>query len=204
MRRLMRARRLATIAISALALGLAACGDDSDGGGGSNSAIDGDPSTKLPSSLANAANAKDAPKKSTGKKFDAEKLQAVSTDVSKKPKIAKPPATDPPEELQIIDVVDGKGAAAKKGDDVEVQYVGVTFSEGKEFDASWGRPDPFAFKLGEGQVIKGWDEGVKGMKVGGRRQLVIPAEQAYGSAGSPPNIGPDEALVFVIDLKKIT
>ena len=199
----MRARRLATIAFATLALGAAGCGDDSGGGGSDGSAIDGDPSTKLPSDLANAANAKPEAKKSTGKKFDATKLADISTDVSKKPKIAKPPATDPPEELQIVDVVDGKGAAAKKGDDVEVQYVGVTFSEGKEFDTSWGRPDPFAFKLGQGQVIKGWDEGVKGMKLGGRRMLVIPADQAYGSAGSPPNIGPDEALVFVIDLKKL-
>jgi peptidylprolyl isomerase len=205
MRRLMTTRKLATIAFSALALAAAGCGDDADSGGGSDgSKIDGDPSTRLPADLAGAGSATTEEKKSTGKKFDGTKLQPVSTDTSKKPKIAKPPATDPPEELHIVDVVDGKGKAAKDGDKLEVQYVGVTFSEGKEFDASWGKGQPFSFTLGEGGVIKGWDEGLKGMKVGGRRELVIPAEQAYGAAGSPPNIGPDEALVFVIDLKKIS
>lgn len=198
----MRARRLATIAFTSFALGIAGCGDD-NGGSKNGSKIDGDPSTTLPADLVAAANSKSTPKKATGKPFDKGQMQAVSTDLSKKPKIAKPPATDPPAKLAIIDVVPGKGAAAKSGDDVEVQYVGVTFSEGKEFDASWGRPDPFAFKLGQGQVIKGWDQGVKGMKVGGRRELIIPADLAYGASGSPPNIGPDEALVFVVDLKKI-
>ena len=198
----MTARKFATITFSALALVAAGCGDDSSGGS-DGSKIDGDPSTKLPAELANVGTSTTPAKKSTGKKFDGTKLTPVSTDTSKKPKIEKPPATDPPKDLAIIDVVDGKGKAAKAGDELEVQYVGVTFSEGKEFDASWGKGQPFSFKLGEGGVIKGWDEGLKGMKVGGRRELVIPSDQAYGAAGSPPNIGPDEPLVFVIDLKKI-
>jgi len=81
----------------------------------------------------------------------------------------------------------------------------VLFKDGKQFDASWDRGgDPFKFTLGEGQVIEGWDEGVAGMKEGGRRTLVIPADKAYGAQGSPPNIGPNEALIFVVDLKKVS
>jgi peptidylprolyl isomerase len=84
-----------------------------------------------------------------------------------------------------------------------MQYVGVAFSTGEEFDASWDRGEPFEFTLGNGDVIAGWDEGIVGMKEGGRRKLTIPAEQAYGAQGSPPTIGPNETLVFVVDLEKI-
>ena len=83
---------------------------------------------------------------------------------------------------------------------MQVQYVGISFKNGRQFDASWDRGEPFAFQLGAGQVIPGWDQGVEGMKVGGRRQLVIPPDLAYGKQGSPPAIGPNETLVFVIDL----
>jgi peptidylprolyl isomerase len=83
---------------------------------------------------------------------------------------------------------------------VSVQYVGVSYLNGRQFDASWDRGEPFAFQLGAGAVIPGWDEGVKGMNVGGRRMLVIPPDLAYGPQGSPPAIGPNETLVFVIDL----
>ena len=84
-----------------------------------------------------------------------------------------------------------------------VQYVGVAQSTGKQFDASWDRGQAFDFPLGQGEVIPGWDEGIVGMKVGGRRQLTIPPDQAYGAQGAPPDIGPNETLVFVVDLKKI-
>jgi peptidylprolyl isomerase len=83
---------------------------------------------------------------------------------------------------------------------VQVQYVGVSFKTGEQFDASWDRGEPFVFQLGAGQVIPGWDQGIQGMKVGGRRRLVIPPDMAYGSRGSPPSIGPNETLVFVVDL----
>lgn len=92
---------------------------------------------------------------------------------------------------------------AKAGDEVTVQYVGVGYQSGKEFDASWDRGQPFGFQLGAGQVIKGWDEGVQGMKVGGRRELLIPPGLAYGAAGSPPSIGANETLIFVIDLVSV-
>ena len=125
-----------------------------------------------------------------------------NTDTSKKPVVTVPDEL-PPDTLQKRDIVAGKGPAAKKGDTVSMQYVGLTWSTGVEFDASWDRGEPFTVKLGEGKVIKGWDEGIPGMKVGGRRELTIPADQAYGAQGQPPDIGPNEALRFIVDLQKI-
>jgi peptidylprolyl isomerase len=127
----------------------------------------------------------------------------ISKDLKKKPAIPKP-AGSPPTKLQIEDVVVGNGKVAKKGDTVSVQYVGVAFSTGEEFDASWSTGQPFEFTLGQGMVIPGWDEGVAGMKEGGRRKLTIPADLAYGAQGSPPAIGPNETLVFVVDLEKVS
>jgi peptidylprolyl isomerase len=127
---------------------------------------------------------------------------AVSKDLSQKPGIPKPTG-NPPTTLVSKDIVVGTGKAAKKGDKVQVQYVGVSYSTGEQFDASWDNGSPFDFTLGKAMVIKGWDQGVPGMKVGGRRELTIPADLAYGATGSPPSIGPNETLIFVIDLKKI-
>jgi peptidylprolyl isomerase len=116
-----------------------------------------------------------------------------------KPKVTVPTGA-PPKKLEVKDLEEGSGAEAKSGDEVSVQYVGVNYKNGKEFDSSWSRNEPFSFTLGAGEVIPGWDQGVEGMKVGGRRELVIPPELAYGEAGAPPAIGPNETLVFVIDL----
>ena len=110
------------------------------------------------------------------------------------------PKGAPPKELEVKEIVEGTGAEAKAGDEVTVQYVGVGYESEKEFDSSWSRNEPFSFGLGAGQVIPGWDQGVEGMKVGGRRELIIPPELAYGEAGSPPVIGKNETLIFVIDL----
>jgi peptidylprolyl isomerase len=129
---------------------------------------------------------------------------AISKDLDEKPEIAKPEGT-PPAELQKTDIVKGKGKAAKAGDNVSVQYVGVSWSTGVQFDASWDRgEEPFKFPLGAGQVIPGWDEGVAGMKVGGRRLLVIPPDLAYGDQSPSPDIAAGETLIFVVDLKKIS
>ncbi len=119
-----------------------------------------------------------------------------------KPTIAVPEGGSPPTELEVEDVTEGKGPAAKAGSQLSVNYVGVAYSTGEEFDTSFGR-GPFEFELGGGMVIPGWDQGLEGMKAGGRRQLTIPAELAYGAQGSPPAIGPNEALVFAIDLLSI-
>ena len=96
--------------------------------------------------------------------------------------------------LEIKDLKKGTGTEAKSGDEVTVQYVGVNYKTGEEFDSSWSRNEPFTFTLGAGEVIPGWDQGVDGMKVGGRRELIIPPELAYGAAGSPPAIPPNETL----------
>jgi peptidylprolyl isomerase len=116
-----------------------------------------------------------------------------------KPKVTVPKGA-PPTKLVVKEIEEGTGEEAVSGDEVTVQYVGVDYKNGKEFDSSWSRSEPFAFTLGQSQVIPGWEQGVEGMKVGGRRELIIPPELAYGEAGSPPKIGPNETLVFVIDL----
>ena len=103
-------------------------------------------------------------------------------------------------ELKIEDIKVGDGAEAKSGQKVTVHYVGVSFLTGEQFDASWERGQPFEFKLGKGQVIPGWDQGVAGMKVGGRRRLTIPSALAYGARGAGGVIKPHEPLVFVVDL----
>jgi peptidylprolyl isomerase len=113
------------------------------------------------------------------------------------------PEGDIPFELGIDDIVVGDGDEATKGKKVSVHYVGVAFSTGEEFDASWNRGQPFEFKLGQGQVIPGWDAGVDGMKVGGRRKLTIPSAMAYGARGAGGAIKPHEPLVFVVDLLSV-
>nr|WP_202488752.1 FKBP-type peptidyl-prolyl cis-trans isomerase [Streptomyces sp. SID5473] len=102
--------------------------------------------------------------------------------------------------MEIKEIWEGDGAEAKAGNFVSVHYVGVAFSTGEEFDASWNRGQAFQFQLGAGQVIAGWDKGVQGMKVGGRRQLTIPAHLAYGDRGAGGRIKPGETLIFVVDL----
>ncbi|NKZ01993.1 FKBP-type peptidyl-prolyl cis-trans isomerase [Nocardiopsis alborubida] len=106
----------------------------------------------------------------------------------------------PPAELEVTDIQVGEGAQAGHGSTVEVHYVGVAFSSGEEFDASWNRGTPLSFRLGARQVIAGWDQGVLGMRVGGRRKLVIPPHLAYGERGAPGAIAPNETLIFVCDL----
>src|SRR5262245_12888670 len=112
----------------------------------------------------------------------------------------EPPAGSPPRYLDVTDITVGAGAEAAQGSTVSVHYVGVSCSTGEEFDASWNRGEPLDFPLGAGRVIKGWDMGVKGMKVGGRRKLVIPPHLAYGDYSPGPGIGPGETLIFVVDL----
>jgi peptidylprolyl isomerase len=110
------------------------------------------------------------------------------------------PDGPPPAELVITDLIEGTGPAAEAGQYVSVHYVGVTHSTGEEFDSSYDRGQPLKFGLGKGQVISGWDQGLQGMKVGGRRQLVIPPDMAYGPRGAGGVIGPNETLIFVCDL----
>lgn len=110
------------------------------------------------------------------------------------------PGGPPPTDLEIVDVTVGEGAPATAGCTVVAHYVGVAHSSGEEFDASYNRGEPLSFRLGVGQVISGWDQGIEGMRVGGRRQLTIPPHLAYGDRGAGAVIGPGETLIFVVDL----
>ncbi len=110
------------------------------------------------------------------------------------------PDTAPPNELVVIDDTVGEGDEAAAGQQVSVHYVGVSWSTGEQFDASWDRMEPFRFPLGQGHVIQGWDQGVQGMRVGGRRTLHIPPDLGYGARGAGGVIAPNETLIFVVDL----
>jgi peptidylprolyl isomerase len=181
----------ATLAVLAAgaALALGACGGDDD--------------KDTTSAAAAPTTTEAAPTTTAAPAAEEGAAPEVSGKVGEKPTIAKASGS-PPAELVSEDIEKGDGATAKEGDKVSVQYVGQSFSTGQEFDASWNRGEPFEFTLGAGEVIPGWDEGVAGMKEGGRRELVIPPDLAYGAEGSPPAIGPNETLVFVIDLEKLS
>ncbi len=127
----------------------------------------------------------------------------TSGPLSTKPTIepGKPPK---PTKLETKEIVKGTGKEATTTHGVYVNYVGALWSTGKEFDSSWSRNEPFLFTPGVGEVIKGWEKGVVGMKEGGRRELIIPASEAYGAQGSPPKIPKNEALIFVVDLLRVT
>jgi peptidylprolyl isomerase len=178
-------RPLAPLALLALlaALSFAACGSDEDDSGSGGDAAD------------TSRQESDPPAPETGTETEA---PPDLTDTSVKPVIDKPTGT-PPRRLMKEDIVKGRGPGAKPGDTVIVNYVGVAFSTGEEFDASWDTGQPFPVQLGAGNVIEGWEKGLVGIKEGGRRMLIIPPEQAYGAQGAPPSIGPNETLVFVID-----
>jgi peptidylprolyl isomerase len=173
---------LTLVAVSAL-VGLAACGDD-DGGGSGGPAETNQPDT------------------GTATEPSPAEAQEALKDTSTKPVIPKPTGS-PPRKLVKQDIVKGTGPGAKKGDTLVVHYVGMNFSNGREFDASWDTGSPFPLQLGAGQVIAGWDKGLVGIKKGGRRELVIPPELGYGAQGYPPDIPPNETLVFVIDAESV-
>jgi peptidylprolyl isomerase len=189
----LRARAIALLATAALGLG--ACGDDDE------------KETDLPAAVpATVETTPAAPAETTpaadGTPTAAAKTTGISTDTSSKPKIPKPKGKEP-KKLVVTDIVKGKGAEAKAGDNIVVNYVGVLFSTGEQFDASWDNGQPFPFVLGQGNVIQGWDQGVAGMKIGGRRMLTIPPDLAYGEQGQG-SIGPNATLVFVVDLLNVT
>jgi len=178
-------KRLALILVACLALFAAGCGGSDDSSSSSESTASTEATTTESSAPKEESKSGGGEKSAGGEKT--------------KPKVTVP-SGPPPKKLEIKEIEKGTGATAKPGDEVTVQYVGVGYDSEEEFDSSWSRNEPFAFQLGAGQVIPGWDQGVAGMKVGGRRELIVPSNLAYGPAGSPPVIGPDETLIFVIDL----
>ncbi len=125
-----------------------------------------------------------------------------AVDTNERPAVTVPEG-ELPTELVIVDEVEGQGAEAVAGAQVQVDYVGVSWSTGREFDASWNRNQPLAFTLGRGEVIQGWDSGVAGMRVGGRRTIIIPPHLGYGAAGAGGVIAPNETLIFTVDLRSI-
>jgi peptidylprolyl isomerase len=175
----MRTRTLIAAGLAALSLVVAGCSED-------KVKTNGDESSKA--EKAPAADASLEPTATTGD-------PAPTT----KPKVVVPNGP-PPKKLVIKDVKKGTGPAVKAGDNIAANYVGVAYSTGKEFDNSYDRGEPIQFPLGTGGVIPGWDQGIVGMKVGGRRTLIIPSALAYGQQGSPPDIKPGETLIFTIDL----
>ena len=162
--------------------GLAACGGDDDSSGGEQPTEQAKTQTQTAPSPAEA--------------------QEALKDTGQKPAIPKPTGS-PPRRLVVEDIVKGKGKAAKKGDTVVVNYVGMNFSNGQEFDASWDRGQPFPVTIGQTQVIEGWTRGLVGMRKGGRRKLTIPPELGYGAGGYPSVIPPNSTLVFEVELLKV-
>jgi peptidylprolyl isomerase len=175
-------RRLITALLLAgcLGAGLVACGsDDDDSSSGDTTTVSGPQRAAKDVDVADATNTK------------------------AKPSVGVPDGK-PPKKLEQLDLVEGKGAALKSGDKLKANYVGLAWSTGQEFDASWDRGETIDVEVGSGGVIPGWDRGLIGMRQGGRRLLVIPPDLAYGAEGQQPTIGPNETLVFVIDAVKIT
>ena len=181
----------AVLALVAAALLAAGCGDDDSG-----SATTATTETQATTPTTPTAPAEPEPPR-------ARKVEpsAGEADIDSKPKVPRGKG-DPPEELVVQDLIVGDGKRARGGDTVSVRYVGVLFENGKEFDSSWknGGRQTFQFPLGGGQVIPGWDQGILGMREGGRRKLIIPSELAYGAQGFPPDIPPNAALIFDVDL----
>lgn len=192
-----RPRHLTTVLLAVLALAIGACGGDTK-----TSAIPSDDAPAGSTTTTTPTTTEEAAPKPTAPTAAIKALAAkVSDNPKKRPKIPKP-SGKPPTELMVVDIKEGSGPAAKAGDQLTMDYSGTSWSTGKEFDSSWKSGQPFPLQLGAGSVISGWENGIPGMKQGGRRMLVIPPDQGYGEQGSG-GIKPNETLVFVVDLRKL-
>lgn len=182
-------QRLFLIIIACLAVVAAGCGSDSS-----------------PTPGEKALEQVEKEEKAAAKKEKVADEKAAEEEKEKLAELPKPnvPGGPPPKTLVTKDKKAGSGATAKAGDQISVHYVGVVYTTKKLFDANWGEDEPFSFKLGVGEVIKGWDQGVQGMKVGGERELIIPPNLAYGSEGVYPSIPPNATLVFLVELLKVS
>ena len=177
-----RVRTWSLVLVTAAGLGLAACGSSSVASPPTTASAPTTPASTVP--IATIA-----------------QPSAPGT-IGTEPTITVPPGA-PPTQLESKDLIVGTGPAVKAGDKATVQYVGVAYSSGKVFDSSWSRNQAFPFALGQGQVIAGWDQGVVGMQVGGRRELIIPPSLAYGAQSPGSGIAANDTLIFIVDLVKI-
>jgi len=180
-------QRFFLIILACLAVAAAGCGGDSSS------------TAPTPLEKQEAAEAKEAVEEKKEAKEEEARVKQEEKEAAELPD-PKVPSGSPPKELEIKDLKAGSGAAAKPGDEVSVDYVGVVFKTKERFDANWESGEPFTFKLGAQEVIKGWDQGIQGMKVGGERELIIPPSLAYGPEAIYPNIPAYSTLVFLVKL----
>lgn len=188
-------QRLFLIILACLALIVAGCGGDSSS-----------TTEEVREEAAALVQEQEEEEKAEAKKAakeEAEAEKAAEKSAAELPEVTVPKGP-PPKKLVVEDLKQGSGKTAKAGDQVSVSYVGVLYEGGDVFDSSWGKDsEPFSFTLGASEVIKGWDKGIQGMKVGGERKLVIPPALAYGSAGAYPSIAPNSTLVFLVELQGV-
>jgi peptidylprolyl isomerase len=175
-----RLRTWTLVALAASGLGLAACGSSSSSSTATTSAT----ATTIKPGIGTISD------------------PSAAGTIGLEPTITVPPGS-PPNQLQTKDLIVGTGPAIKDGDKATVQYVGVAYSSKKVFDSSWSRNQPFSFTLGAGTVIPGWEEGIVGMQVGGRREIIIPPSLAYGPTSPGSGIAANDTLIFIVDLLKI-
>jgi peptidylprolyl isomerase len=194
-------RRLFLIITACLALLMVGCGDDSSS---SSSAAGGETTSaqEKAEAIEEEFKVQEEAEAEKAEKEEAAEEEAAEERAAELPKL-NVPSGPPPKKLVTKDVKDGSGATAKAGDEVTVHYIGVLYDGGELFDANWKGDEPFSFNLGGGDVIKGWDEGVQGMKVGGQRELIIPPALGYGPEGAPPSIPPNATLVFLVELLEV-
>jgi peptidylprolyl isomerase len=183
-------RKLFLIIMAFLAIVVAGCGGDSSAAGTSRSETTGEAQSQQRKEEAAVKKEEVATRKE-------EEKAAVEAAALPKPKIPSGPL---PTQLVVVNKKTGSGATAKAGDEVSVHYVGILYKTKELFDANWGKDEPFSFNLGAGEVIKGWDQGVQGMKVGGQRELLIPPSLGYGPGGAYPSIPPNATLGFLVEL----
>lgn len=192
--------RVFLIIAACLALALVGCGGDS----GSTTASGGETTSSQEKAEAIEEEYKEEEEAEAEKaaKEETEARKAAEEKAGELPELDVP-SGPPPKKLVVKDVKQGSGATAKSGDEVTVHYIGVLYDGGELFDSNWKGDEPFSFKLGNSEVIKGWDQGVPGMKVGGKRELIIPPDLGYGSEGIFPSIPPNATLFFLVELLKV-
>jgi peptidylprolyl isomerase len=195
-------QRVFLIIAACLALTLVGCGDDSSSSTTSSGGETTESAQEKASAIEEEFKEEEEAEAEKAAEEEAETEKAAEEEAAELPKL-NVPSGPPPQKLVVKDLRQGSGPTAKAGDKATVHYVGVVYKTEELFDANWGKDEPFTFGLGAGEVIKGWDQGVQGMEVGGQRELIIPPGLAYGPEGVYPSIPPNSTLVFLVELLKV-